>query len=96
MLNVTYEDRPGQDDVNYYVLGTDYYNYAVTWGCEDLNENQSREYAWILTRMPELDPNNPTDANVIARIETYKDQYLDENFLEVNNQTNFLCANVRR
>lgn len=96
MLNVTYDDRQDQDDVNYYILGTDYYSYAVTWGCEDLNENQSREYAWILTRVPNLNPELPDDANTLARIESYVDQYLDRDFLEASDQRDELCSNLRR
>lgn len=39
---------------NYYVLGTDYFQYAVIWACEDLEEGQSREFALINSRTPEL------------------------------------------
>lgn len=94
MLNVTYDDRD-DGDVNYYILGTDYYNYAITWGCENLENDQSREYAWILTRMPSLDPEDPRDAEVLARIETYVEQYLDRNFFETTEQGE-LCSSVRR
>lgn len=96
MLNVTYDDRQEGDDVNYYILGTDYYSYAITWGCENLPNDQSREYVWILTRIPELNPELPEDAQTLSRIESYIDTHLDRDFLEFTNQTEALCNNLRR
>jgi apolipoprotein D and lipocalin family protein len=68
--------------VNYYVIATDYFQYAVGWACEDLPDNRSREYAWILSRTPEL----PDDPVVLARIETYVDRYLDRDFIRWTEQ----------
>lgn len=66
--------------MNYYVIATDYFQYAVGWGCEDIEvegEAASREFAWVLSRTPEL----PDDPVVLARIESYVDRYLDRQFL---------------
>jgi Lipocalin / cytosolic fatty-acid binding protein family len=69
--------------VNYYVLGTDYFQYAIGWACEDLDEDQSREFAWILSRTPEL----PNDPIVLARIETYVDRFLDRSHIRWTEQS---------
>ena len=60
--------------MNYYVLATDYFQYAVGWGCEDLEDNQSREFAWILSRTPQL------PEAYLARIEDYKERFFDTEF----------------
>lgn len=73
--------------MNYYVLGTDYFQYAVGWACEDLetedeDEFSSREFAWVLSRTPEL----PDDPNMRARIETYVDKFLDRRHMRWTEQ----------
>jgi lipocalin len=82
LLNVTYYADREADEVNYYIIATDYFQYAVGWGCEDLADNQSREFAWILSRTPEL----PNDPNLLARIETYVDNFLDRRFIRWTEQ----------
>lgn len=47
-LNVTF--FPGQPVANYWVLSTDYVNYAVVWSCRPLANNRSNESAWVLSR----------------------------------------------
>jgi lipocalin len=89
MMNVTYYADREADEVNYYVLGTDYFNYVVGWGCENLEDDQSREFAWVLTRLPELDEER--DAQVLARIETYIDRHLDRQFLRWTVQDEVRC-----
>lgn len=63
------------NEVNYYVLGTDYFQYAVGWGCENLENDQSREFAWVLSRTPEL-PENYHD-----RVNAYIDTHFNRTFL---------------
>lgn len=89
MMNVTYYADREADEINYYVLGTDYFNYVVGWGCENLEDDRSREFAWVLTRLPELDPER--DAAVLARIETYIDRHLDRRFLRWTVQDEVTC-----
>lgn len=54
MLNVTYYGNSVASEVNYYIIATDYFQYAVGWACENLGINRSREFAWLLSRTPEL------------------------------------------
>lgn len=82
LLNVTYYADREADETNYYIIATDYFQYAVGWGCEDLEDEQSREFAWILSRTPEL----PDDPVLLARIETYVDRFFDRQFLRWTEQ----------
>ena len=38
----------------YWVISTDYANYAVVWSCASLPGSRSREQLWILSRTPTL------------------------------------------
>lgn len=68
------------DETNYYILATDYFQYAVGWGCESLENNQSREYAWILSRTPTL------PEAYIERIDDYIERFFDRDLLRVTDQ----------
>lgn len=68
------------NEVNYYVLATDYFQYAIGWGCENLEDDQSREFAWILSRTPEL----PESYN--ERVDAYIDEHFDRTFLRDTEQ----------
>ena len=47
--------RPDTSRVpNYNVLSTDYENYTIVYGCQNLRGNKKRENAWILTRTPTI------------------------------------------
>lgn len=63
------------DNTNYYVIATDYFQYAVGFGCEDLPDNQSREYAWVLSRTPDL----PEEYN--ERVDAHIDRFFDRDFI---------------
>jgi apolipoprotein D and lipocalin family protein len=39
---------------NYLVLSTDYDNYSIVYFCRNIEDNKSSEYAWILSRQPQL------------------------------------------
>lgn len=41
-------------DTNYWVLDTDYKNFAVIWGCENLPDGNSSEYYTLLSREKKL------------------------------------------
>lgn len=73
------------DETNYYILGTDYFNYAVGWGCEDLENNRSREYAWALTRLPQI------TEEVQAKVDVYIEEFLDPQFWRVTEQSDEIC-----
>lgn len=63
------------NEVNYYILGTDYFQYAVGWGCENLEDDRSREFVWVLSRTPEL-PESYT-----PRVDAYIDEHFERRFL---------------
>lgn len=41
---------------NYWILSTDYDNYSIVYYCINADENKSREFAWLLSREPQLNP----------------------------------------
>ncbi|CRL06236.1 CLUMA_CG019409, isoform A [Clunio marinus] len=47
-LNVFF---PGRSDI-YWVMASDYANYAVVWSCLELPGGRSRENSWVLARVP--------------------------------------------
>ncbi|CRK98734.1 CLUMA_CG012145, isoform A [Clunio marinus] len=85
LLNVTYYADREADQTNYYVLGTDYFQYAVGWGCEDLDDNRSREFAWLLSRTPEL------PEAYQERVDFYVDQFVDRALLRNTEQSLEAC-----
>uniref|UniRef100_A0A182J5D9 Lipocalin/cytosolic fatty-acid binding domain-containing protein n=1 Tax=Anopheles atroparvus TaxID=41427 RepID=A0A182J5D9_ANOAO len=52
-LNVSFYGAPN-DESNYWVLDTDYENYALVWSCEPIGEERSLEYYWLLSRTPTM------------------------------------------
>jgi lipocalin len=43
MMNVTYYGNSRADEVNYYIIATDYFQYSVGWACENL-EGTDRQF----------------------------------------------------
>lgn len=41
-------------DTNYWVLDTDYNNFSIVWGCENLSDGNSTEYYTMLSREKKL------------------------------------------
>lgn len=66
-------------------MGTDYFQYAVGWACEDLDGNRSREFAWVLSRTPEL------PEQYIERVDEYVEQFFDPTFIRDTNQDDSDC-----
>lgn len=50
----------------YWVLSTDYANYAVVWACSDLTGGRSREQVWVLSRTPQLGATQRTRVNDVV------------------------------
>lgn len=61
-LNVSFFDMPN-DRSNYWVLSTDYINYALVFSCEDLPNERSNESFWYLSRTTEY----PTSSIITDR-----------------------------
>lgn len=68
------------DETNYYVLGTDYFQYAVGFGCENLDGGQFREFFWVLSRTPDL------PESYRARVDEYIDTFFDRRFIRTTEQ----------
>lgn len=81
ILNVTYYADREANQANYFVLGTDYYQYVVGWGCEDEDDNQSREFAWVHSRTPDM----PEEYE--ERIDEYVASFLDPEFFRPTDQS---------
>lgn len=39
---------------NYWILSTDYDNFAIVYFCTNIEDNKSREFAWVLSRQPQI------------------------------------------
>uniref|UniRef100_A0A182PVG9 Apolipoprotein D n=1 Tax=Anopheles epiroticus TaxID=199890 RepID=A0A182PVG9_9DIPT len=68
-LNVSFYGAPN-DESNYWILDTDYEQYALVWSCEPIGEDRSLEYYWLLSRTPAL----PEDGELKEKIELLKEQ----------------------
>ncbi|XP_053680176.1 apolipoprotein D-like [Anopheles nili] len=80
-LNVSFFGAPN-DQSNYWVLDTDYQSYSVVWSCQELEEQQSEESFWVLSRTPTL----TTDRDVQLRIQSIIRRYIDRSQLRFTRQ----------
>lgn len=60
---------------DYWVLDTDYDNFAVVWGCFQPGNLIRGESAWILSREPKLKD------TIVRRVQESIEKYLDEDLL---------------
>ena len=67
---------------NYWVLSTDYVNYAFVVSCFDLPENRSLESFWLLSRSFTL------TSPIRARADELIGKYLDASRIRQTNQNN--------
>ena len=63
-LNVAFGNRPATIS-NYWILSTDYDNYSIVYFCMNVEDNKSREFAWLLSRDPQLQPAVKTTAEAL-------------------------------
>lgn len=66
-------------------MSTDYTNYSIVYFCKNIEDNQSYEAAWLLSRQPQL---NPT-AQAIADV--YIDKYFVRSEMLVPQQASEQC-----
>lgn len=69
----------------YWVMGTDYANYAVIWSCFNLPDNRSNESAWVISRTPQVTPDIKqryaevlAENNIVYEAMRETDQNLDQ------------------
>uniref|UniRef100_A0A182MS81 Lipocalin/cytosolic fatty-acid binding domain-containing protein n=1 Tax=Anopheles culicifacies TaxID=139723 RepID=A0A182MS81_9DIPT len=73
---------------DYWVVDTDYVNYAIVYSCAMyLEMNQAVEGYWLLSRKPNL-PNNP---QVLDRVKYLRSTYFELSHIRVTNHTEELC-----
>uniref|UniRef100_A0AAG5D074 Apolipoprotein D n=1 Tax=Anopheles atroparvus TaxID=41427 RepID=A0AAG5D074_ANOAO len=77
------------DRSNYWVLDTDYTNYAVVFSCEPFFKDPSKNVLgfWIFSRTPTY----PTDEAAVKRIDELVKKYGDSSKFEVPNQSDERC-----
>jgi len=83
-LNVKFSQFDPSTSANYYVVDTDYNNYAVVFSCSQLPllANLNIQYLWILTRQPASPP-----ANLSAILDNLTTSGVDVSKLKLQSQT---------
>ncbi|CAK1583857.1 unnamed protein product [Parnassius mnemosyne] len=87
-LKVTLEVAPNVfSDSELWILGTDYDNYAISYTCVNLANNQKRVYSWILSRSRQLSATSQVAVNELIKSEID----LNERFYTETDQTDTGC-----
>ncbi|CAG4957190.1 unnamed protein product [Colias eurytheme] len=88
VLNVTFTLPPSSQASNYYILGTDYDNYALVYSCRNIDEGKNRIVtSWKLSRTKTLEPQYDTIMSTIID----NTQGLRENYYVQSNQSDDAC-----
>ncbi|XP_026760679.3 uncharacterized protein LOC113519703 [Galleria mellonella] len=65
-LRVTLEVTPGENVTrDILIRATDYENYAILYSCDDLPDDKSRVYSWILSKSPSLSESSQRAVNEV-------------------------------
>ncbi|XP_062557077.1 uncharacterized protein LOC134221928 [Armigeres subalbatus] len=78
-LNVTFGGPPNNS--NYWIMDTDYDNYAIIYSCKNLSENKSAEAAWVLSKQRTI------KQEVRFKVDQLVDQYLVRSDMRVTEQS---------
>lgn len=62
------------------IISTDYFQYSVMWSCLDLDDDQSIESFWVLSRSQDITP------SIRERIDRLIDLYVDRDFIRRTEQ----------
>ncbi|XP_053671596.1 apolipoprotein D-like [Anopheles nili] len=85
-LNITF--GKARNASAYWVVDTDYINYAIVYSCTTfLESDQAVEGYWLLARTSKL----PDDPQVIERVKHLRSTYFEPSHMRVTNQTDELC-----
>lgn len=82
-LNVTFGGPPNNS--NYWIMDTDYDNYAIIYSCKNLSENKSAEAAWVLSKQ------RTVKQEVRFKVDQLVDQYLIRSDMRVTEQSQSIC-----
>ncbi|CAF4867620.1 unnamed protein product [Pieris macdunnoughi] len=73
--------------VDFWILATDYQNYALAYSCSNVNANQRRVYSWKLSRSTSLRDSDQTEINkVVDQINV-----LNERFYGITDNSDDAC-----
>lgn len=70
---------------NYWIMDTDYDNYAIIYSCKNLSDNKSAEAAWVLSKQRTLKP------EVHSKVDQLVEQYLVRADMRVTEQSQSKC-----
>ena len=62
------------------IIATDYFQYSVMWSCLDLDDDQSIESFWVLSRSLQI------STSIRARVDGLIDLYVDRDFIRQTEQ----------
>lgn len=82
-LNVTFGGPP--DSSNYWIMDTDYDNYAVIYSCKNLSDDTSAEAAWVLSKQRTINP------VVRSTVNSLIDNHLSRSDLRITEQNRSIC-----
>lgn len=82
-LNVTFGGPPNNS--NYWIMDTDYDNYAVIYSCKNISGNKSAEAAWVLSKQRTIKP------EVQSKVDQLVDEYLVRADMRVTEQSQSIC-----
>ncbi|XP_055605082.1 uncharacterized protein LOC129753306 [Uranotaenia lowii] len=82
-LNVTFGGPP--KDSNYWIMDTDYDNYAIIYSCKNLSDSTSAEAAWVLSKQRTLKP------EVRSHVDELVDKHLSRADMRVTEQSQSIC-----
>lgn len=82
-LNVTFGGPPNNS--NYWIMDTDYDNYAIIYSCKNLSDNKSAEAAWVLSKQRTI------KQEVRFKVDQLVEQYLVRADMRVTEQSQSIC-----
>ncbi|OWR44741.1 chlorophyllide A binding protein precursor, partial [Danaus plexippus plexippus] len=75
-LIVTFPAGNGFVETPYWVLGTDYYSYALVYTCVNLDDERRLVWSWKLSRTKQLSPNASAEIDrIVNNIPVLNEQY---------------------
>ncbi|XP_058817412.1 uncharacterized protein LOC131680720 [Topomyia yanbarensis] len=85
-LNVTFGGPPKSS--NYWIMDTDYDNYAVIYSCKNISHSKSAEAAWVLSKQRTVHP------DVRPVVDGLVDKYLSRSDMRVTEQSQLIYAKM--
>ncbi|XP_063709367.1 lopap-like [Culicoides brevitarsis] len=87
-LRFWYENQQEPQDTNYWVLDTDYKNFAIVWGCKNLEDGNSEEYYTLMSREKKITSNRDVRKRVMEVIDQAE---VDVRYIRITVQEDDVC-----